>query len=662
MATHLFHRTQTVMRTGIWLVTAILLSSPQLAEANDFTAATTVLKTRCLHCHDAEQRSGDVDLSGLLQANSAQDGSDLWTRIERVVTRGQMPPATEPPLPADEKAQVRQHYRSAFILRDGHEHIGVTPLRRLTRYELENTLEDLLQVQLKQPYAFSSQSAGLQPSTIEQLYPADPLGASGFDNDAEQLHNVKVSLVKYIACVDFALRMFDQNPQARTALLGFSDKQTPVTAAQAKAILARFWERATRGAGTPDDLQPILKAWQTSAHNTTPYQALLHAMKLALLSPSFVYRLEATQDSAEPYPVRQRELAVRLAYFLWSSMPDSELVQAAAEGTLATEEGLRQQIARMLNSPKRIALSENFAGQWLGFDELRRNKVFYQGESWTRGVYDELLFGFDELIKSDRSVLELVNADWAYLRQEKSRSQGAKRHQHEMVYADIFAARRSRSGLKVERFYNPPQLYRLTSERQGGLLTAAGIMRLTSAPTRTNPIRRGVWILEQIIGEEMHPPENIPPLAEAKKKLSAEQATSPRAILQVHTAQDSCRTCHQHIDPLGLGLENFAPNGDWRTTYADKTPIVSQGTLPNGREFESPQELKQALLSHYQDRIVDNMIRKLLAYAIGRKLEPYDRVTIDNIHATLAKHDYRMGVLIEQIIFSKQFRCRQDSR
>ena len=653
------------MRNVLVLLTTLLVCGPRCVVANDAqTDATGVLRSRCLHCHDAEQHSGDVDMSSLLESTDdtvTQAGRELWTRIEQAVTRGQMPPQDEPPLPPSEQTQIVRHYRSEFILRDGRDHIGVTPLRRLTRYELENTLEDLLSVKLKQPYVFSSQSAGLQPSTIEQLYPADTLGASGFDNDAEQLRNVKVSMVKYIACIDFALRMFDQDPEARKELFGFTDKATPVSATRAEEILKRFLDQASRGTATQDDLRPIVRAWEKHVTHATPYQALLRAMKLALLSPAFLYRLESHRGSAEPYPVQDHELAVRLAYFLWSSMPDQALVDAAQQGTLATENGLRQQITRMLNSPKRIALAENFAGQWLGFDEIKHNKVFYQGENWTRGVYDELLFGFDELIKSDRSLLEIIDADWAYLRQEKSRSPGARRHQHELVYADIFAARSSRKGLKVERFYSPPQLYQLESDRLGGLLTAAGIMRLTSAPNRTNPIRRGVWLLEQIIGEEMHPPENIPPLAEAKKKIPSGQATSPREILKIHTAQASCQACHQHIDPLGLGLENFSPTGEWRTTYEDKTPILSQGKLPNGHEFRSPQELKQALLGYYQERIVDNIIRKMLAYAIGRKIEPHDRVTLEQIHSTLAKHDYRMGVLIEQIILSKQFRCRQDS-
>ncbi len=647
----------------IWFALWMLAISGIAPPAVFARPALTVIESRCVECHNKDERSGEVDLTILLReenSESRQRVTELWTRAEEMVAARKMPPEDEPPLSAADREAVIRWYRANYILRDGEQHIGVTPLRRLTRYELENTLEELLAIKLKQPYVFSSESVGLFPSTIEQLYPTDTPGESGFDNDADRLRNVKIPVLKYIACLDFALRKFDQDANAREKVLGFSDKSKTIEPATATQILARFKDRAARGYQNPDEWQEILRVWKKASQQTTAYRAVRQAMKATLLSPSFMYRLEASKDQADPYQVRPHELAVRLSYFLWASMPDEALFNTARNGTLLQEDVLKQQIGRMLDSPKRLALSENFAGQWLVFDELRRNKVFYRGESWTRGVYDELLFGFDELIKSDRSVLEIVDSDWAYLRRAEVRQAGGKSLRFTEKYADIFEDRRSRSGLKVERFYDPPRLYKVRGDRLGGMVTAAGIMRLTSAPDRTSPIRRGVWLLEKIIGEELEPPENIPPLADAKKKLNATQPSSPAEILKIHTSQASCRACHQHIDPLGLGLENFSPNGDWRTSYADKTPIVSSGVLPNGRAYSSPKQLKQELLTFYRDRIVENIIRKMLAYAIGRKLQPHDRVTIENIHHELVSNNYRIGVLIEQIVLSKQFRCRQD--
>ncbi|MFT5525368.1 MAG: hypothetical protein ACI9G1_001366 [Pirellulaceae bacterium] len=643
---------------------AFTLLASMFAHAQD---APTVLRSNCMDCHNSEDKEGDIDLSPLLvpdnedNNNEDNDSADaLWTRVEKMVAARKMPPEDAEPMKDEHRSVIVDFYRSQYILRDGKPHIGVTPLRRLTRYELENTLQDLLAVKLKQPYVVSSEAAGLEPSTIEQLYPADPPGESTFDNDAQRLRQVKIPLLKLISCVDFALRKFDQDPSARENVLGISDKSEPLTPDIAKQALETFMTRAFRGHDNAAERAAIFATLQAKSKEGSAAEALLHAMKTALLSPSFIFRMETSRNSPQPYQVNSHEIATRLSYFLWSSMPDKELRQAATDGSLKTPDGLKVQIARMLNSPKRIALSENFAGQWLGFDELQSNKVYYNGENWTRGVYDELLFGFDELVKSDRSVLEIVDSDWTYLRSGVARKFAAKGHRFDETYADIFGERRSRAGLKVERFYLPPQLYKVEGDRVGGMLTAAGIMRLTSAPTRTNPIRRGVWLLENIIGERMHPPENIPPLAEAEKRVAKELANSPAEILKVHTAQASCRACHQHIDPLGLGLENFSPNGDWRTTYPSKAAIPSSGRLPNGREFTTPKQLKQELLAYYKDQIIDNIIRKMLSYAIGRELKPYDRVTIERIHKELIDNDYRIGVLIEQIVLSEQFRFRQD--
>lgn len=635
--------------------------------AQDSKAVQEVIHSRCLDCHSGDSAESGVDLTSF----PLNAGPELAARVEKMVQRRTMPPDGAKPLSKEQRDRVINWFRSEHILRDGQMHIGITPLRRLTRYELENTLEDLLFVQLKQPYVFSSESAGLEPSTIEQIYPADSQGASGFDNDADRMRKVQVPILKLLASIDFALRKFDQHPTARRDVLGIPKDIHLLTAEAARESLIEFLARTWRGHSDPDSQERILREFDTrtaDAKSGKPvYNALLHSMRSALLAPGFIYRLEQSQQRKRPYPVSPSELATRLSYFLWSSMPDDELLERAADGSLLNDAVLRSEISRMLNRDRRIALSENFAAQWLGFDVLRRDKAFYNGETWTRSAYDELLFGFDQIIRANRSILEIVDADWAYLRRNATGVAQARRTTFENTYEDIFAFRRSRTGLKVERFYQPPELYSVGNRQFGGLLTSAGIMRVTSAPNRTNPIRRGVWIMENLIGERLHPPENIPPLAEAEKKLLARQAldqsvaTAPGDILKLHTSKDSCRACHQHIDPLGLGLENFSPIGDWRNAYSDGKQINGGGTLPNGRSFETPQQLKKELLAYYRDRIIDNTIRRMLAWAIGRQLEPHDRVTIESIRNQLEAADYRIGALIEAIVFSPQFRMRQDS-
>ncbi|MEE2639620.1 MAG: DUF1588 domain-containing protein [Planctomycetota bacterium] len=621
-----------------------------------------IVQDRCLDCHGTDGEAG-INLEHLFQRDQSpnQDEMELWIRVEKVVSEGKMPPPQEEPLVAGGRQAILASFNNAFVLRKGKEHVGQTVLRRLTRYEIQNSLADVLAVQLQPPYVVSSEQIGLNLSTIEQILPDDLRGESGFSNDAHRLSETRIPFEKFIACVDYALRIFDQDDTAREKLTGFRKADADFSPDQVKRILSGFLDRSWRGQVSEIDLQKIFKVWKDRRlAGESPGKALLHAMKIALLSPAFLYRMEKSRNAVQPYAVEAKELAVRLSYFLWSTSPDQALWNAALSGKLETDEQLLQQVHRMLNSKKRISLSENFAGQWLGFDELRTNKNYYRGENWTRGVYDELLFGFDELIRSDRSILEMVDSQWAFLRNRKYGGINVRNLKREGKFGDIFEDRRVRTGLKVERFYAPPQLYEVNNDQFGGLMTSTGIMQLTSAPNRTNPIRRGVWILEKLIGETMHPPENIPPLAESIKKIPKNLPRQPREILKLHTSRPSCVACHQHIDPLGLGLENFSPSGEWRTAYADKSPVHGEGKLPNGKQFASPQQLKNELLAFYGEKIVDNMVRRMLAYASGRKIFPHDRPEIERIKRVLQENDYKMVTLIEQIVLSSQFRMRQD--
>ena len=222
------------------LLLLMLLIHPALAQPRQ------VIESHCYDCHQGEEAKAGVDLSRLW-TKDAKANAKLWTRVERMVAAGRMPPKDAGALPAADRKRILDWYRDQFVLRDGRPHIGTTPLRRLTRYELENTLEQLLGVSLKRPYARSPESAGLLPSTIEQLYPADIQGPSGFDNDAHQQQSVKIPVLKYIDCLDYALRMFDQNDSARRRLLGFEERPKEMTAKRAHEVLRRFCRRAWRG-------------------------------------------------------------------------------------------------------------------------------------------------------------------------------------------------------------------------------------------------------------------------------------------------------------------------------------------------------------------------------------------------------------------------------
>jgi hypothetical protein len=349
---------------------------------------------------------------------------------------------------------------------------------------------------------------------------------------------------------------------------------------------------------------------------------------------------------------------------LWSTAPDQELLELGTDESLLRDDVLKAQVARMLNSPKRITLSENFVGQWLGFGDLLSNSEYFLNERWNRETYDEILFFSDEMIRSNRSVLEMVQSDWVY---KRSSALESKQHGYQKIdpksltrqYANIFSSRQSKSKNKETR-YAPPVIVRRNRDWEGGIITSAAIMRLTASKTRTSPIRRGVWVLNTLIGRTMEAPEDVPSLEDARQALKIKENPSVAEVIKQHVSKAACVSCHKEIDPLGLGLENFAPNGGWRTQYPDKAPVVSSGVMPNGKSFETPLEMKALLLELYKDDIAQNYAKQMFSYALGRKLEPFDRVSLEQIVSKVKQSGYKTNTVIEQIVLSKQFRYRQD--
>ena len=643
-------------------------SSPRPASAVQLTEATKVIAGRCMPCHDTDTREGGIDLTPLLQKRSAPEEKNtrLWIRVERMVSRGEMPPRDEGPLPPEEKEAITQWFLESFVLRQGKPHIGPTPLRRLTRYELENTLEDVLSIKLKASYR-DTITGRIDRSRIESTVPSDIPGPSGFDNDAHRMQSLKPPLKEIAAAVHYALEKFNSDALAIQTVLGRADIPKNATATEIKQLIVRFVARAYRGnQARVQDSANVFYDLYDKHHRVSKdsSESLRHVFEMILVSPDFLYRLEESKNLDTPYPVTGFELATRLSYFLWSTTPDAELLRRAQDGSLLQDDVLKSQVARMLNSPQRLSLSERFAGQWLGFDDLLSNREYFMNERWNRETYDEALFFFDELIKSDRSFLEMVQSDWIYKRSSVLHGQ-----QHgyvaidpgsvKNVYADILSTRQSKNQDSDAR-YDPPVLVKTKNDQEGGLITSPAIMRLTASKTRTSPIRRGVWILNTVIGKTLEPPPNIPSLDEAREALDLKRKPSVAELIKQHVSRAACVSCHKAIDPLGLGLENFAPNGQWRTEYPDKAPVVSAGVMPNGKTFSTPREMKVLLLEVYKEDIANNFVKKMLAYALGRNVEPFDRVALEPILRKVQDDGYQIDTVIEQIVLSRQFRCRQD--
>ena len=373
------------------------------------------------------------------------------------------------------------------------------------------------------------------------------------------------------------------------------------------------------------------------------------SLQAALVSPHFLFRIEQDRPATkvvsvahteDARPVGQHELASRLSYFLWSSMPDDELLRAADQGILRRPAVLAAQVRRMLRDPKSRALVENFGGQWLELRKLEAVKPdrerFPEFEEYLRmSMRRETELFFENIVRQDRSIIDFIDADYTFLNER---------------LANFYKI----PGVKGPEFRKIP----LAPETQrGGILTQASVLTVSSYATRTSPVLRGKWILENILNAPPPPPPpDVPNLDEAKVGSSA----SLRQQLEEHRKNTVCASCHARMDPLGFGLENFDAVGAWRTQDG-KFPIDASGTLPDGRQFRGPQELK-AILKADRDAFAHGITEKLLTYALGRGLERYDRPTMKKIAGRVAADNYRFSGLVLEIVQSLPFQMRRGDR
>ncbi len=648
------------------------LKAIQAVELNPSVGFRKIIENRCVGCHSTKDAEAGLDLESLLQSiEPDRSNSDLtdsqwiaWMKVQEAITQRRMPPEDEEPLTEVELTNFHKGYREQLILRNGMPHIGPTPLRRLTHSELVNALEDLLGITLRAEYNILS-SVNIEPSFVEKILPVEVPGESGFLNDAYAQRQQPLPLLEYIQVIEAALSKVTRTDEGVRRAFEITSFPEQLTGDQIQAIAQTWLERAFRRPPTPEHLETAIEIYNQAVETSDVFQAIKTMAKWSLLQPEFIYRVEETRHHSEPYPVSDYELATRLSFFLNGSIPDRELLNLARDHQLSKPAVLEQQFTRLMHSPRRLSLSDQFAAQWLGFAQLIDHQQ--TGElgipTSNRAQYDELLFFFDELFRANRPVMDIVDSNWVFISRYNGydNSEFSKSGGSFDGYTDHLSDRTLTGAQRrgIENIYDPPTLQTVVGHRYGGVISTAGIMRITSAPERTSPVRRGVWLLDRLLGEKLEAPKNVPPLENAKRSLPKENPTK-RELLAAHTDIESCQHCHKTIDPIGFGLENFDPAGKWRTQYPDQTEINSSGSLPGGKNFSSPQELKQQLLEAYREPIVRNFIEQLFAYALGRPLRPYDQITVDKIYETALQSEFRTSVILKEIVMSPQFLCRQD--
>ena len=408
----------------------------------------------------------------------------------------------------------------------------------------------------------------------------------------------------------------------------------------ARKIISTLARRAYRRPIADDELPNLLVPYHTGRSEEGFEAGIEWALQRILVSPEFLFRIEQDPENLEPgtaYPISDLELASRLSFFLWSSIPDDPLLDVAANGQLTDPAVLEEQVRRMLANSRSQALVSNFAGQWL----YLRNMATVAPDLGEFPEFDENLrealqreteLFFESMLREDRSVVDLLDADYTFLNERLARHYGIP---------NVYGNHLRRVALK--------------DEQRKGLLGKGSILTATSYANRTSPVLRGKWVLENILGTPPPPPPpNVP---ELKEPTQDGKPITMRQRMEEHRVNPACAACHARMDPMGFALENFDAIGRWRATEAG-IPIDASGVLPDGTQFEGASGLREVLLSRRQE-FVRNVTEKLLTYALGRGTEYYDAPAVRSIMREAAPSDYRWSSLIVGIVKSTPFQMRR---
>ena len=728
-----------------------------------------ILKKACLECHSGAEADAGLALSHFQNAKSILKERNTWAKVIQRLEIGDMPPTDASPMLKEDRQKLIDWIRSTI----NDIECGLTPnpgsvtLRRLNRFEYQNTIRDLLGLNYKPASGFPGDDVGYGFDNIGDVLTLPPLLMEKYFNAAEEISQLAIQTPTPGPVFESRIKLEDlradrggsyndgkfafvsdgkmnieetlpwkgmfrleaglageevsgEGPKVRVSIDGKQLKELEVKTksdSEAETVAFPFRNNSLKKStlsiefindfyvepkdgkpkldrnlfiydlkivgekppipvpeseltsvhrmivrSTPQSEGSVLKASQTclqplaskayrrpvkkdeldrlakivveATEEGDSYEAALQlALQAILVSPHFLFKVEVpTTKKATEYPLLDDyELATRLSYFLWSSMPDQELLQLATKKQLRDPVVLKAQIKRMLDHRRSSEFVENFAGQWLNLrklDQFEPNRsLFPQWNDEIKAlVRSETYRFFQHMMRNDQSILRLLDADYTFLNEKLAKFYGIP-------------------GVQGEEF----RQVSTKGQKRMGILTHGSILAVTSNPTRTSPVKRGKWILENLLATPPPPaPPGVPELEKGELKGTVRQQ------MEQHRADPACASCHKLMDPLGLALENYDAVGRWRTT--DKgSPIDTSGELPNGESIKGPGDLIRTLREKNADQFARCVTEKLLIYALGRGLEYYDRCAVDKIMAKLTKDDYRFSTLIFEIVSSDPF-------
>lgn len=583
------------------------------------------IKTYCLDCHSNKRPTeAGVNFSPTLNSPGHAAFSELWKKAAARVKAHDMPPDDAKKQPADEDRQMFVDWLAKVKLLSPKDP-GLFVIRRLTKTEYANTLHDLL---------------GVDPAIASEL--PDEVSGAGYLNSLSPLQ-----LEKYLAIANKALDLIASPDETKPTevhkrLFGEPPQSGTDERAAAREVAKSLARKAYRRPPSQEELDVLLTVFDLGRENKLAYVASLRLMlKAILVSPQFHFITPAeNKHSSEIVRLDDFQLASRLSYLLWATMPDDELMALADSGQLSEPAILKVQVKRLLEDSRSRALFDGFGAQWLGLENFAGKKFDaaqfpLMTNELRSAMYDEARLFFGSIVRENRNVLGFVDVDYTFLNEP---------------LAKVYGLEGKVSGAEMRRV-------QLSDGNRGGILGMPGVLAATSFPNRTSPVKRGVWVLEQVLGDHVPPaPPDVPALEKQDPGKVANLTLRQRT--ELHRTNAVCANCHQLLDPIGFGLENFDAIGRWREREENGAMIDASGELPGAKRFSSPKELK-AIIAERKADFARNLVERLLAYALCRKLEGYDEIVVDGLMQDIAADEYRMQTLVSAIVTSYPFTHRR---
>ena len=591
--------------------------------------AIPLLRRHCFECHSNDSQSGELNLETLASQRPLVLNRQKWINVlEQTKNRVMPPPDANQPDDAD-RTQLVLVLHNAIHNFDysSIRNPGFEPTRRLTHDEYDNTIRDLFGMDIR-------------PT---ERFPQDLVGSSGFDNSANTLFLQPLLMERYMNAADLVVETAlpdsaasEEHMHVRRKLFvgdGVDDSRAP-------QFIQRFLLRAWRRIPSDAEVSRAVGHYKSSRESgKSKVAAARDVFRLAISSPNFLLRSEQGRDTAEPFRISDWELASRLSYFLWSSMPDHELFELADKGKLSQPDVLTAQVDRMIDNPRSKTLGSLFAAQWLGSRHLgtrmRMDPIDnpWCTESLMKAMRDETAVFVHSLFVADAPISELVGADYTFLNEELARHYGI----------------RGVSGDAMQRI-------NLEDSERGGIFGHGSLLAVTSFPGRTSPVVRGRWILADVLGTPPPPPP--PNVSELPEKIERNRKLTFRQKLEVHRSAPNCYACHSQMDPLGFSLEGYDFFGRKRKSRRGRR-IDIRGELPNGTTFEGLSGLKKVILEQRLDDLTKQAAAKMLSYALGRQLQYYDEPALRSIVTALGENEGRLRTLVLSIVRSFPFQFKQ---